>query len=212
MKGIFLLMCAAAAWGGPATAQESSFEVVDLVDVPDIMTGERDPSWYLEFREEWAISPVKPEIQKTVRGYTVHDHQDPRADRDSLQSDFEQLLHYSIQARGTGRFREISSEFILMDPGDTTQGDLQKELADLVDRHSALSNHYDLAEQLLSLHFHEEWTVDPDSFTITKRVTAITPVIWQQRKTTDGEPVDDPDTGLPVYYKMKLERIPLRNR
>jgi hypothetical protein len=211
MKGFFLLMCAAALWGWPAVAQESRFEVADLVDIPHILTGGRDPSWYLEFREQWTLSPGRPSIQKTVRGYTVHDHQDPRADKDSLQSEFEKLLRYSVQVRGTGRFSEISSEFMLMEPVDTVLEALQKELAGLVERYSASSSHYDLPQQLLSVDFHEEWTVDAVSCTISKRVLAMTPEIWQRRETTDGQPVDDRETGLPVYYKVKLERIPLRN-
>ncbi|MCD4709533.1 MAG: hypothetical protein K8R52_01695 [Bacteroidales bacterium] len=44
-----------------------------------------------------------------------------------------------------------------------------------------------------------------------KNENGITPVIWQLRQTAEGEPVHDAETGFPVYYKLKLERIDLRN-
>jgi hypothetical protein len=44
-----------------------------------------------------------------------------------------------------------------------------------------------------------------------RQVNAITPVIWQRRRTVEGEPVNDAGTGWPVYYKNSLSRIELRN-
>jgi hypothetical protein len=35
-------------------------------------------------------------------------------------------------------------------------------------------------------------------------------VIWQRRRTAEGEGIDDAETGLPVYYKNPLRRIELR--
>jgi hypothetical protein len=42
-------------------------------------------------------------------------------------------------------------------------------------------------------------------------VRAITPVIWQRRQTEAGDPVNEADTGLPVYYKNQMQQINLRN-
>jgi hypothetical protein len=35
-------------------------------------------------------------------------------------------------------------------------------------------------------------------------------VIWQERQTAEGEALHDAETGYPVYYILKLERIDLR--
>ena len=70
---------------------------------------------------------------------------------------------------------------------------------------------YDPDKQLLSVIFHEEWFMDPVSGQITKKVLGLTPVIWQRRLTTTGDPVNEAGTGKPVYYKNQLSRIELRN-
>jgi hypothetical protein len=202
----------AATPGTMLAAQELRAGVVDVVDMPAIMTGQSDPSWYLEFREEWTILNERPEILKSVSGYTVHDLRDPHADKDSLQSAFGAFMRQLLLAGGNSRFREISHEFLLMDDQDTALQMIRTGLCPMVADHSAMADHYNLGDQLLSVYFHEEWTVDPVSLQITKKVLGITPVIWQRRQTTEGEPVNDADTGLPVYYKINLERIPLRNR
>jgi hypothetical protein len=210
VKCIWLLLAATS--GTMLAAQELRIGVVDVVELPAIMTGQSDTSWYLEFREEWTISGDRAAIFKSVNSYTVHDLRDPHADKDSLQSAFGAFMRQLLLAGGNSRFREITHEFLLMDDQDTTLEMIRAGLSSLVADNSAMADHFNLRDQLLSVYFHEEWTVDPVSYQITKRVLGITPVVWQRRETAEGEPVNDADTGLPVYYKMNLERIPLRNR
>jgi hypothetical protein len=52
--------------------------------------------------------------------------------------------------------------------------------------------------------------IEADHQEFRKRIKALTPVIWQERQTADGEPIPDGETGYPVYYKLKLGRIELR--
>jgi len=67
---------------------------------------------------------------------------------------------------------------------------------------------YDLKRNVFSVIFFERWSIDPETLYIDKRVNAIAPVLWQRRRSIEGQPFDDPDTGLPVYYKSILFRIP----
>lgn len=69
---------------------------------------------------------------------------------------------------------------------------------------------YDLKRKVYSIIFFETWTIDPETLYMEKRVNAVAPVLWQRRKTIDGYPLDDPETGYPVYFKSVLFRIPLR--
>jgi hypothetical protein len=121
---------------------------------------------------------------------------------------------------------DISYEFTLLDPHvpgsqdspfplagtmDPATARLHEDLIELAARRSTRLDRYDLKEQLLSFYFHESWTIHPVSLRVTKKVHGITPVIWQQRKSVDGVPINDAETGLPVYYKNTLDRIDLRN-
>ena len=69
---------------------------------------------------------------------------------------------------------------------------------------------YDLKKNVYSVIFFEDWFIDPETLYMEKRVNAIAPVLWQRRKTAGGQPLDDPETGYPVYFKSILFRIPLR--
>ncbi len=212
MRLLCILLVPAASWGNAAVAQEHSFQVTDMVELPEQLTGQRDPDWYLELDETWTISANGPVFTKSVSGYRVFSKQDPDAGGDSLQSAFREMIRVTLSSRRTSRFDGITCEFMLREDPGQPPGELQRAFIPLISRHSATAARYDLEQQLNSVHFHEEWTIDPASFRITRRVTGIDPVIWQRRKTTGGEPVDDAESGLPVYYKIRLEQIPVRNR
>jgi len=68
---------------------------------------------------------------------------------------------------------------------------------------------YDLKRNVFSIIFFEDWYIDPITLYMEKKVNAVAPVLWQRRKTADGLPIDDDDTGYPVYFKSVLFRIPL---
>jgi len=68
---------------------------------------------------------------------------------------------------------------------------------------------YDLKKNVYSIIFFEEWYIDPETLFIEKRVNEIAPVLWQRRRGAGGYPIDDPETGYPVYFKSILFRIPL---
>jgi len=228
---IFLLAMLTGAPCVRATAQDSALHVIDFVDLsrevapydPDM---DPEHTWSIKFRESWLISPEKSSILKSVVGYEPNILNAPPISADSLQKKFASLIRQLPQVRGTFRLSNISYEFMLLDPHIIESGNiafpepvsmdpwtkkLQEELIALIKSRSVESNRYELNGQLLSVHFHEEWTIDPVSLQITKKVEGITPVIWQRRQTTTSEPVNDADTGLPVYYKNSLPRIGLRN-
>ena len=185
-----------------------------------------DRGWYLQFRERWTIDPDRPVIIKEVEEYRPFNDALPDIPPDSLRQRFASLVR--AQAAGTEKltFRNVTYEFVLLDPHlessgnvsfpspdsmDRETAELQRALISLIGRRSSAASGFDLEDQLLSVYFHEDWQVDPVSLEITRKVHAITPVIWQRRKTVQGEPVDEGDTGYPVYYKNRLERIQLRN-
>jgi len=213
---------------------DTGFRIVDFVDLPGEwisgVDGDRntgvDGGWSLEFRETWYIDPERPSVVKEVEEYRPLNDAMPDLPPDSLRLRFASLVR--AQATGTEKltFRNVTYEFVLLDPHLESSGNvsfpspdsmdretmaLQQELISLIGRRSSAASGFDLEEQLLSVYFHEEWQVDPVSLEITRKVDAITPVIWQRRKTVQGEPVDEGGTGYPVYYKNTLERIQLRN-
>jgi hypothetical protein len=198
-------------WTGfPARAQDSAVEVNYRMKLPDELAG-RDSTWVVDFHESWIISPERSSIRKNVMDYSVHDPLDTLADEDSLRRAFQELIRQLPADRGPARVVGITSEFLLIDLPVELAGEIRGPMASLVHRLSAESGLYDLEDQLLSIFFHETWTLDPGTFQISKKVLGITPVMWQRRETTEGEPVNDADTGLPVYYKVQLEHLNLRN-
>jgi hypothetical protein len=68
---------------------------------------------------------------------------------------------------------------------------------------------YDLKRKVYSIIFFEDWYIDPETLYLEKRVNGIAPVLWQRRRAAGGYPLDDPETGYPVYFKSVLFRIPL---
>jgi hypothetical protein len=146
---------------------------------------------------------------------------------DSLRRKLEYQFRKHPASRGLVTLGDIRYEFTLLDPHLPESGNtafpspdsmdaatraLQEEFINLVNSCSASGAWYDLPNQLLSVLFREKWTVDLATMQMTKKVFEITPVIWQRRKTQEGEPINDGDTGLPVYYKNELPPIRLRNR
>ena len=97
------------------------------------------------------------------------------------------------------------------DSMDSPTRQLQDQLIALVIARSNAGKRYRLSEQMLSVIFEEDWSINPTNLMVSKKVRAITPVIWQRRQTETGEPINEAETGLPVYYKLSLQPIPLRN-
>jgi hypothetical protein len=127
---------------------------------------------------------------------------------------------------GKINLRNLSYEFVLLDPHLIASGNtafpepdsmdqatrrLQAKLIELIEKLSRTAGQYPLEDQLLSVLFHEDWSLDVETRVITKTVWGLTPVIWQRRQTVSGESINDGDTGLPVYFKLQLENIRLRN-
>ena len=191
--------------------QESSHQIVDFIDLPAELNMRQDASCLIEFQEQWILNVSKASILKKVKGHKVS------CAFDSIDISF---------ATESFCLREISYEFSFLDPHLEALGnkafsgpgsmekaarDLQNEFISLINGNTAIHSMYNPQEQLLSVYFHEEWILDAAKQEFRKHVKGITPVIWQLRQTTDGEPIHDADTGLPVYYKIKLERIDFRN-
>lgn len=211
-------------------AQQPVLEVIDLMDLPrELNRLETDPllrgSWYLEFQERWQVLPESRSILKEVTAYLPRNDGVPGLQADSLHLLFSGLISRAGTDGKPLRIKEVSYEFMLMDPHHPGQGNsgfsepdsmdawgrnLQGMLIELV-RAARHTGSYDLPEQMLSLYFHEEWTIDPQTLRIRKVVRGITPVIWQRRQTEDGDPVNEAETGLPVYYKNITTLISLRN-
>jgi len=210
----------------PLRAQEEHFRVIDRVDLPHLLTGGEQAGRYLEFRETWTLVPERPALQKETTSYLV------RNIRDSLERPAEEMRWFSSMVKsldngdGEVRLEGIRYEFNLLDPHlegsgmegfpepdsmDAATRALQSALIRMVERRIPRIGDYDLAEEMLSVWFEEEWIIDPVSMVITRRVTSLTPVIWQRRRTLDGEPIDEAGTGWPVYYKNPLSPVTLRN-
>jgi hypothetical protein len=126
----------------------------------------------------------------------------------------ESFVNLVLEQPGEGRpvkIRKFSYEFELMDPASGEKNNLHDPISRLVKEHSPRARAHDLDKQLGSVRFREVWRMDPVTHEITRTVQEITPVIWQRRQTAEGEPVNDADSGLPVYYKSRLQPITLRN-
>jgi hypothetical protein len=186
-----------------AVAQSVLHRVLDRVDLPAELNPLRKTGCLLEFREEWVLDPPSSSISKKVNGFEL-------SCEDSSDLDF--------PASGELRIKNISYEFSFLDLLNEAASMLQEEAVrklqsdfiDLIIRRIPVSELYNPKEQLLSIYFHEDWILEADNQEIRKQVKGITPVIWQQRLTAEGIAVPDPETGYPVYYKLKLERIDLR--
>lgn len=178
-----------------AVAQENVYQVLDFIDLPSELKIHPDSSCTMESREVWTVNAQKFTISKKVDSYTV-----PCGNRiPGILSSGEEV-----------RLKGITYEFSFLDPHQTPIQSLQDDIATMVRHRIPVNSLYNLSEQLLSVRFHEEWIIEPENQEIIKVVRGITPVIWQKRQTTQGEPVYDAETGLPVYYTLQLDRINLR--
>lgn len=231
----FILLSATLLFSGgagiSAVAQDTPLQVIDFVDLPGELKRiserlELDTTLYLEFRESWIIMPGRSILVKYVEDYTPRVPDYPYASTDSLSMWLAILFGQLPDERRGKEIKDITYEFMLLDPHlpqsgnrafpepdsmDVWTRELQTVLIDLIRAQLPIGDQYDLPNQMLSVYFHEDWSIDPVSLRITKKVHGITPVIWQRRQTLTGEPVNDGLTGLPVYYKNVLSRIPLRN-
>ncbi|MGW8316408.1 MAG: hypothetical protein ACWGNV_12465, partial [Bacteroidales bacterium] len=97
------------------------------------------------------------------------------------------------------------------DSMDRNTRELQGAFIALLKNRTLNGNRYDWKQEMLSVEFLEQWSIDPATLEITRTVESVTPVIWQRRQTKEGEPVDEAGTGYPVYYKNSLRPVPLRN-
>ena len=179
----------------PALAQEHLFKMHLVMDLPRELNPERKTSCSLELHEAWIVDPAGSSISKTVETYKM-----PCADNTSVPGPGEEVI----------RLRNLSYEFTFLDLSEQMAKEVQLAFIALINKRFPIPEVYDPPEQLLSVYFHEDWTLDPQEQVFTKKVRSITPVIWQRRQSADGEPILDPDTGLPVFYKQMLERIDLR--
>jgi len=179
-----------------AMAQENMYTVVDRVELPAGLKVHRDSSCQVEFREKWTINVDLGSISKEVEAYTV-----PCANG----------IMDVTSADEPVRLEGITYEFSFLDPHQFSLQKLQDDIITLISQRIQGHTVYDLREQLLSVKFHEEWIVEPGNQEIVKKVQAITPVVWQRRQTSDGVPVNDAESGLPVYYTHQLDRISLRD-
>jgi hypothetical protein len=224
---IILALCT----GVNVTGQIKSFEVTDFVDLPEeirsVARNKQLPGkWVVEFQEEWSINTERRSLEKRVLSFDPQLRDLHTFPDDSLQSLFVSLLEHLPKTSESKRIAEITYEFNLLDPHmknsgnraipevdsmDLQTGELQAALIGLVERLRNPWNVYSLERDMLSVYFHETWLMDPGTGLITKKVEGITPVIWQRRRTSDGEYINDGDTGMPVYYKNPLQRIDLRN-
>lgn len=190
-------------------AQARVHRIIDFVEVPAQWSSAGDSVCFIEFHEQWTFM----DKGRLIKEVTTQDYTCAREQR---------VLSLPQEAT---RIRDISYEFVLLDPHLPESGNrafrepdsmdlparkLQSDLIELIEAYGSLHPRYDPREQLLSVYFHEEWVIGPDTGSIRKKILGITPVIWQRRQTEEGLGVDDGDTGLPVYYKNPLHRINLR--
>ena len=194
----------------PLEAQEQVHQIIDFVELPAELNIPGDSACFIEFREQWTFL-AKGGLIKEVTGIEF-----------SCSREQKDITLPS----GTTRIKDISYEFMLLDPHlveslnrafsgpdsmDIPTRTLQANLIELIQKRAPIDPRYDPRKQLLSVYFHEEWIIGPDSMEISKKVLGLTPVIWQRRQTAEGLSIDDGDSGLPVYYKTPLQKILLRH-
>jgi len=178
-------------WGALA-GQVTEVPYTDTLRLPDA----GDPTAYFSiiFDEVWTIHPQKAGLKRQVLDYRVM--KNGQEVRDWPGAQYAGKIRYEVH---------------LKDPQTGETGSLHASIAELVARHAVAARQYDMKEQLISVKLSERWTFDPDTRALARNVETLTPVIWQRRQTSEGEPLDDPDTGLPVYYRLELESIGIRN-
>jgi hypothetical protein len=191
---LFVLLCWMA--GAPLSAQESMHQVHEVMDMPEKLDPAGLLGCTLDFHEQWTIRVPGSSVTKDVQSFAW-----------SCAADSSVSL---FPAEGHLRVRNITYEFSFLDPAGEVMRELQEDFIALINKLHPLPGVYQAKKELLSVYFHEEWILDAEQQSIQKSVTGITPVIWQIRQTVDGDPVLDGDTGYPVYFTHRLNRIPLR--
>jgi hypothetical protein len=180
---------------GGLGAQET-FTVRDQVDLPLAVGMDMGQDLFVDSYETWTIRPYRNALGKKVDSFRILDRAAPERDELILPSAFTATVTY---------------EFELADPQTREKTHLLESFVLLVGNASSLAGRYNLKEQLLSVRFREQWAYHPETRTLEKKVLELQPVIWQRRQTEEGFPIDDADTGLPVYFKLELDPIFLRN-
>ena len=190
---------------------DRSYHLVDDVEISLAIPGQKDTVCKLRFLEDWFIDAQANSILKQVVRW---------------DSCCFEILSSIPSKNETIPIRNISYEFHLLDPHLVASGNIafpepdsmdgftrefQAELVALITARNNIEGRYQLDQQLLSLIFHEDWSINPENLVVSKKVRAITPVIWQRRQTETGEPINEAETGFPVYYKIELQQISLRN-
>jgi hypothetical protein len=224
---VFLLICLPGmGTGGIMMAQEQGFRVIDHVDLPAELGGAGGTGLYLELRDNWTFYPGLPALRKETRSYLVRGAEEETRSPEELKQQLAGKIQQLPVSKGKPTLREVVYEFSLLDPHlegsglrgfpepdsmDRSTRELQASLIALVRGRIRNIGRYNLEEQLLSVRFHETWRFDPSTLELVRQVDAITPVIWQRRRTGEGEPVNDAETGWPVYYKNILSTLSLRN-
>ncbi len=212
----------------PGRSLGPGWQIIDFVDIPPRYTASLETGLYVEFTEYWNVNSERAFIQKEVARWDPHLSSRPEGSRSTPEADslMSRVISLLPETREDLRILEISYEFHLLDPHvagsanrsfstpdsmDAQTRELQRALARLAGSRIPRADRMELESRMLSVIFHERWIIDPDNRQITKEVEAITPVLWQRRQTAGGTPLDEPDTGLPVYFKNNLQRIYLRN-
>ena len=179
----------------PLLAQESVHQVHEVMDLPEKLDPAGDLGCTLDFHEQWTIRVPGSSVSKEVQSFAW-----------SCADSSVRLF----PGEGTQLISDLSYEFSFLDPNGEVMRELQEDFISLISSMHPLPRVYQAKKELLSVYFHEDWILDAEQQAIRKSITGITPVIWQIRQTADGEPILDGDTGYPVYYKLVLDRIPLR--
>ncbi|MEZ5071908.1 MAG: hypothetical protein R2751_13350 [Bacteroidales bacterium] len=103
------------------------------------------------------------------------------------------------------RLEHMQNEFDLRDP--SLEDGLRSALIALIQRQGAVHPPGLDESNIGSVLFQEDVVWEEQG--LRRNVTGLTPVYWQLRRTAEGEPVPDAQTGLPVYYKQEGSFVPL---
>ncbi len=205
---------------------QETFRVIDHVDLPGALGGGEGSTLYLEFRETWEFDAERPSLRKEASVPHLRDSKDTTRSTVELLRSFSDRVRMLPVREGRVVIEKIRYEFNLLDPHlvgsgvegfpvpdsmDTATRQLQEAFIALVKHRSVNRERYDWEQQMLSVSFLEEWSIDPETLEVTRLVESVTPVIWQRRETEEGVPVDEAGTGYPVYYKNSLRPVPLRH-
>jgi hypothetical protein len=199
MKEVYciLIFCAGCLAGLPAQDKvQDTLQVRDRVDVPLVFGGDRDQQLVADTREHWILQPGRARLRKEVDSLRFLDLNAENTEPVPVTTSFRANLTY---------------EFFLVDPESLEASDLHAPMIQMVRKYVSTATPYNLQETLLSVRFREQWTYEAANGKLEKVVLEMIPVIWQRRQTREGEALNDPDTGLPVYYKLDLAPVRIRN-